>query len=68
MGDRTLIHSLVVTAALMRGLIFAGIPERMNIMKKTPLLLLSLSVHERHKAKTLWEKTGAVIMVVRRPG
>lgn len=30
--------------------------------------LLCLSVHERHKAKTLWEKTGAVIMVVRRPG
>lgn len=26
------------------------------------------SVHERQKAKTLWEKTGAVIMVVRRPG
>lgn len=26
------------------------------------------SVHERHKAKSLWEKTGAVIMVVRRPG
>lgn len=25
-------------------------------------------VHERHKAKTLWEKTGAVVMVVRRPG
>lgn len=30
--------------------------------------LLSLLVHERHKAKTLWEKTGAVVMVVRRPG
>lgn len=29
---------------------------------------LPLSVHERHKAKTLWEKTGAVVMVVRRPG
>lgn len=29
---------------------------------------LSLLVHERHKAKTLWEKTGAVVMVVRRPG
>lgn len=29
---------------------------------------LSLSVHEKHKAKTLWEKTGAVVMVVRRPG
>lgn len=25
-------------------------------------------VHEKHKAKTLWEKTGAVVMVVRRPG
>lgn len=25
-------------------------------------------VHERHKARTLWEKTGAVVMVVRRPG
>uniref|UniRef100_A0A8D0A7W9 Uncharacterized protein n=1 Tax=Sander lucioperca TaxID=283035 RepID=A0A8D0A7W9_SANLU len=25
-------------------------------------------VHERHRAKTLWEKTGAVVMVVRRPG
>jgi len=25
-------------------------------------------VHERYKAKTLWEKTGAVVMVARRPG
>lgn len=25
-------------------------------------------VHERHKAQTLWEKTGAVVTVVRRPG
>ncbi|KAM8858707.1 peroxiredoxin-like 2A [Spinachia spinachia] len=25
-------------------------------------------VHERHTAKTLWDKTGAVVMVVRRPG
>ncbi|KAK7901774.1 hypothetical protein WMY93_018543 [Mugilogobius chulae] len=25
-------------------------------------------VHERYKAKTLWQKTGAVVMVVRRPG
>ncbi|CAL9687470.1 unnamed protein product [Knipowitschia caucasica] len=25
-------------------------------------------VHERYKAKALWEKTGAVVMVVRRPG
>lgn len=29
---------------------------------------LCFSVHERQKAKTLWERTGAVIMVVRRPG
>lgn len=29
---------------------------------------LYFSVHERHKAKSLWEQTGAVIMVVRRPG
>uniref|UniRef100_A0A3Q3WA71 Redox-regulatory protein FAM213A n=1 Tax=Mola mola TaxID=94237 RepID=A0A3Q3WA71_MOLML len=30
--------------------------------------LKTTGVHERHKAKTLWEKTGAVVMVVRRPG
>lgn len=32
------------------------------------LQLHCFSVHEKHKAKSLWEKTGAVIMVVRRPG
>ena len=26
------------------------------------------SVHEKHNAKSLWEKRGAVVMVVRRPG
>lgn len=29
---------------------------------------LVFSVHERHRAKALWEKTGAVVMVVRKPG
>lgn len=43
-------------------------PMRESVTFRFNNALLSFPVHERHRAKTLWEKTGAVVMVVRRPG
>uniref|UniRef100_A0A3Q3EQI5 Uncharacterized protein n=1 Tax=Labrus bergylta TaxID=56723 RepID=A0A3Q3EQI5_9LABR len=39
----------------------------LEVLEETELRTTG-GVHERYKAKTLWEKTGAVVMVVRRPG
>ncbi|XP_020785273.2 peroxiredoxin-like 2A [Boleophthalmus pectinirostris] len=39
----------------------------LRVLQETELKTTG-GVHERYKAKALWEKTGAVVMVVRRPG
>ncbi|CAL8298752.1 unnamed protein product [Merluccius merluccius] len=72
---------IVTTAALKAvGLFLAGLLSsltdrflakpawaQLEVLESTQLKTTG-GIHEKHKAKSLWERSGAVVMVVRRPG